>query len=1008
MKLRTLGELGLDGFDFKQTRPLLLLAYLCLEGTQERRQLAELFWPQSKNASSNLTTVLSRINKLDSSLIVVERQNLSTRLACDALSLLEAFEQNDYLEVIKHYEGRFLAGFYLKGMDAELEEWLFKTRESLASKVQQAKLNLAEQKASKGLFQEAAIEAEQAYLQASAKEPSERDLERFYKLLIAGGNTFADEVKKEARTYNLELSYSKEQAQLEVAEAWGFEVSVVNSRTEAPANYGEEISAVRPTASFLPSQNSSFIGRLPELKELLGLLVREDIRLLTLLGSGGMGKTRLAERVAEECEKERVFSEGCFFVELEALTNPEMLPSAIANALAMNLGTHKPILEQLIEELEQKQTLLVLDNFEHLLEAATLCTRLLASCPQLKILVTSRERLHIQHEWVFRMQGLQYPKEACSFAEAKAFDALNLFVSQAQKQQHRFRLEESNHNDVQTICRLLEGLPLGLKLAASWLNTVPIDEIANEIASGIDILESQQREVSERHRSIRATLDYSWNLLQPHEQDVLKKLSIFVGGFTREAANAVSDVRITILAKLIDKSFIRLEGSRYSIHPLVNQFLSERLEENKEDYDETQKKHSHYFLDYLSKNAETIWLPGQENITGFIIAYLPNFKRAWISALQSQDFAIHKDASFTFQLAFGRTNRFIEGMSFYTEALKLMQEASDEPSGLSLHFKLDLAWLQLQNGQLTDAQNIYEGILLNLEKAKEYLGLARALNGLASIYERNGSFSKAKEILADSLAALKRFEVEADNLHKLLGRSVLLRHLGSMEEALGNFDVAYAHFKQALEIDAKAASQPQQIRDKYYLARLLLAQKNYDAAVDICTEALRETLAAGMLNYSVPHYLYLGMAHLRLANFEAANTNLNKALNIITQNKQLLYRAEAHCQLGITNLHLGNDSLALYYFTSALQTSKSMQLDPLVAEVLVGCCEWFTQKKQWDIVEAVARVVTEMETARIEHREAAKSLMEAHKPNFGDALINVNPYDLQDRLIEEFTKVEQS
>lgn len=265
MRLKTLGELSLEGSDFNQSRPLLLLAYLCLEGAQERRHMAELFWPQSSNAVRNLTTVLSRLRKVNDALVLSDGNKLQSKLACDANALLQACEQQDDVTVTELHQERFLEGFYLKDIGTELEEWLYQTRETLATKVRYARLHVAEQKAKKSLFQDAAKEAEAAYLQAGAGEPTEADLERIYKLLLAGDSQLAHEVKKEALSYGLVLSSTQDNAQKQLSHAF------VQAATGT-----EAANATKPSHT-LPKQATPFVGRQTELAPLIVIQLLEVV-----------------------------------------------------------------------------------------------------------------------------------------------------------------------------------------------------------------------------------------------------------------------------------------------------------------------------------------------------------------------------------------------------------------------------------------------------------------------------------------------------------------------------------------------------------------------------------------------------------------------------------------------------------------------------------------------------------------------------------------------------------
>jgi predicted ATPase len=248
----------------------------------------------------------------------------------------------------------------------------------------------------------------------------------------------------------------------------------------------------------------------------------------------------------------------------------------------------------------------VLDNFEHLMDGALLVSELLEACPNVSIVVTSRERLQLEEEHALPVQGLPVPKEA-RFAEAEYLDAIKLFVQRAKRARLDFELTPENLPFVLEICNLVEGSPLGIELAAVWLRSLPIAEIAREIGQNLGMLETSSRNIAQRHQSLRAVFEHSWKLLKPKEQQTLARLTVFADGFRREAAGQVGDATIPLLTSLVDKSLLRLslEG-RYDFHPLLYQYAAEKLAGTPEEKEQTRARHNHYVLTLIeaSQKAE--------------------------------------------------------------------------------------------------------------------------------------------------------------------------------------------------------------------------------------------------------------------------------------------------------------------------------------------------------------------------------------------------------------------
>jgi predicted ATPase/DNA-binding CsgD family transcriptional regulator len=428
----------------------------------------------------------------------------------------------------------------------------------------------------------------------------------------------------------------------------------------------------------LPMLPTSFIGRNDELAQIAALLAAPDCRLLTLTGPGGMGKTRLAIEAAHQI----VLPNGVYFAPFQPLTSPGLMLAAIADVVGFRFSPGSDTRQQLLDYLHDKSMLLVLDNLEHLLDGVNLLSDVLAAAPNLQMLVTSRERLNLLEEWVLDVSGLDYPPDSKN-AKIEKYDAVRLFVQNARRAQVDFSLDSARKVAVTRICRLTEGMPLGIELAAGWVRVLTCQQIADEIERSLDILETPTRNVEPRHRTMRAVFEPTWNHLPDEARGVFSKLSVFRGGFTRQAAEYVAGASLWTLSLLVDRSLLRVDNDgRYDLHELLRQYAGERLNQSPDEHRQTHERHCRCYASFL----EQCW----SRLTGSDIKLaltdiekeLDNVRSAWEWAVQHSQAREIEASLNSLWFFYDQGNRYYEGEQVFARAASTLKPSLPEQEGL--------------------------------------------------------------------------------------------------------------------------------------------------------------------------------------------------------------------------------------------------------------------------------------------------------------------------------------
>lgn len=710
--------------------------------------------------------------------------------------------------------------------------------------------------------------------------------------------------------------------------------------TPTPTTASSQIQSRIQPANNIPQPPTAFVGREAELSELATLINDDAIRLITLLGPGGIGKTRIAIETANRHIDE--FPDGVFYVPLAPLTTTDHIVSTIADNIKFTFGgTDDPTLE-LMNYLAEKQMLLVLDNFEHLSAGADLLGDLIASSPKLTILVTSRERLRLRGEHIFEVEGMILPRAQVSAEKLLEYPATQLFLQSAHRVAPDFAIDDENSHDVSHVIRLVQGLPLGIELAAAWIEMLPIEEIAQEIENSLDFLETDLRDVPERHRSIRAVFEYSWNLMTPEEQDVFLKLSVFRGGFEREAAQKVTGATLRNLTSLVNKSLlIRMPSGRYQAHKLLLQYAVERWND-KEVCNDIAAKHADYYRTFLVKVQQLFNSPKEQDAVESMEVELENLRAAWDFAIQHEMWSVLDDLIHTIML-------FYQARSLLSEGIKLFRDLGDHLEKLGYtdttyyhRTRSRQAWLTSRQGDYENVFRLAEGAytffldegdndeicyaLNNMSYAEMMLGAydsARELAEHALAYARDphsgviapwffsmGNLGYA-EYLCGNLNQAKVIYEETNNLARSLNYSPIglaygLNNLGEVERNLGNLDGAMTLFAEAYEIFKRFKNRRGMAFSLNNLGGVMFLVGNTHTSQEKFRKSYELHREVGDLNGTAHSLSLMGNGAMVDGDYEAAHRYYSEALQIRRGLGNLRGVADSLSDLSLTEMNMGD------------------------------------------------------------------------------------------------------
>lgn len=883
---------------FRSEKVQALLVYLALEAGRphRRRMLATLLWPDYSEAGSlsNLRKALyylrETLNEVSAEitphLLIVDRQTVylnPDHLVLDAgqfTQLLTEVEQHSHpqlqncpdciakLVAAEHlYRGDLLPGLSLAYAPA-FEEWLLFKREQLQ---QQAILVLQQLTA---IFEQQNNfdQAEKYATRLIMLDPYHEQAVRHLMSIL----TKTDRRNTAVQLYN------------DLATRLQSEIGVEpEERTRRLVRRIEDDDFLEPAQTVqdmhhLPAQFTPFLGRKDELAQISRLLLDDNCHLLTIIGPGGIGKTRLAIESATKAAESGQFPDGIFFVNLSDVANGDDLPVALATTLLMLPRPNVPSMKQVLDFLKAKRCLLILDNFEHLTGHEQIVADLLAAEPGLTLLITSRQPLYLRAEQQVRIGGLDYPDQQLDetlltdITQMQAYGAIRLFLQAARLVQPDFATSLANLQAIVHICRLTKGVPLALEIAAAWVRLMDVHHIVDTLLHSLDFFTSPMQDLPDRHRSMRAVFDYSWRLLSLSEQLTLAKAAVFREPFALATAVTVLETRISDIAMLLDKSLLQSPASgHYILHELLRQYSLEKLQNmdhGPQIETAVRHRHSKHYMQLLTQLAPEFHGPEPQVAATIVRHQLGNVTQAWGWAVAHADdpkqLALIADSVdglgrfYEFLGLASEGERLIRGAIEKITSLAISNEGQTAVAAVISHLLTWQAHFQNRLGEADAATQTAQRALVEGIPTPE--AAARAKSLLGELLPNLGQFDEAERLQQESLSYYK----ETGNTP---AEALALGRLGTMQWRRGRYQQAETALKEAIALQKALANKgalatlSSSIAGLYYEQdHVALAQDYVEQARNLFTEVGNEIGVAQTDGYLALLYLKQGQYDLAL------------------------------------------------------------------------------------------------------------------------------------------------
>jgi predicted ATPase/DNA-binding SARP family transcriptional activator len=881
---------------FRSQRTIALLGYLVAERrTITRDRLATFFWPDElpEKGKANLRRELHNLSQILPGCWEIDR--VQVRFVASAETTVD-------LDTIKHYEeteawesaAELLRGDFLEGValddDLEFESWLSGERERWRQRAEHILNHASDQLESQGAYRRALLHARRLLQLMPWHEETHRRVMRL--LALSGQRSTA--LKQYATCQQI------------VWDELGVDVAA-----ETTALYERIKRTPHFSLDNIPAVTTPLIGREYELEAIATRLADPNVRLVTITGLGGMGKTRLALAAARRHTAGQ-FRDGVTFVPLAALDSAEQIVPAIAQAyhLPLSAEDRRSARQQLLDFLKTKQTLLVLDNCEHLLDDMTIVAEMLQTAAQLRIVATSRERLRLRNEHLFSLRGLVHD-------DSEYNPAAQLFVVAAQRVVPEFSLTNENVEFIDRICDLVDGMPLALELAAAWIDNLPLATIIDEVVDDFDFLATDLHDMPHRHRSMRLVLEASLHRLSPVAQQIFAVLSVFRGSFTREAAIEIAAASPRLLAQLVSSSLVKFdqENSRYQLHTLVRQFGKERLAEQPALEHTAEKEHCSYYNELARKGGRALYGGDQ-------LSWVARLRQENDNIRQAIDWAVEHDLEMATQLTcslyvYWHSSGLIqEGEAYYNRIRPYLDQLSARSQAWLLAAYTAMLWPQ---GRFEETQALASGTLQLFSELKDEAGISLSYIHLTIVaVHLHGDLEGAMHL------AQKGLQHALTPKTNSFFASVLLQSLGMNSMRLGAYDEAQTWLKQgyALCIEREDLSTGNYFL--HILAEIAFEQSHYSEARQLVRQFLDAARELGLVSTEIIALYQLGRIAFAENELEIAIQYLKNGVSLAEEGNQQLMLVDLSMGIGDVLLARGVLIEATQSYFEALLMSHEM------------------------------------------------------------------------------------
>ncbi len=914
-----------------------LLAYLvCHKRPFPREVLADFLWddrPQDQTLA-NLRSLLSGMRRKLGDFLIVTRQNISFNhqanywldVAAFTAQLPPLTETNDVISpdersrretAVSIYQGNFLDGFYVRE-SRRFEEWVLLERERLQRLAVYNLQQLVKTMQQQGQYA-AGIEASVRLLEF---DPLSEMAHRSLMLLLARSgqrNAALQQYDTCCRILDDELG--------------------VPPTSETTALYERIRSSQTSPLHNLPPQTTAFVGRESELAELDRLLGQPNGRFITLLGPGGIGKTRLALQTAHHIVNGRsgMFLHGIRFVPLNSIDSAQFLPTKIAESLSFSFSGSASPQEQLINYLRSKELLLILDNFEQLIgknnRSVSLLTQILQEAPLVKLLVTSRTRLNAPGEHVFDMRGLPVPT-GNSPVPAETYSAVRLFMENARRVRQDFAPSPDEMQAIVRICRLLDGMPLGIELAAAWARMLSCREIEAGIAEDLDFLQQTGFSPTERHASLRAAFAYSWRLLDKKAQAGVMQLAVFRGSFDRETAAQVTGIKLPLLTRLVDQCWVRRtssDQSRYEMLTVMRQYAAEKLAQDGDLQTAVCQRHLDFFTQFLASKQSDLRGGSQLEALTAIGSQIEDIRSAVEWAIAGNNLTAVGTTLISLFYFYDTRSWFQEGAELFERGITAVSNLPYTPEQQRIVANLQAreGWFRFHLGEYEISRRLLYQSLETLRSHHLQADMVFTLNYLGAVARHQGAYETATRFLQEALPI-------AEQMHDQLGASIALNILGQVASLEGDFEVARFLCQQGLAIKRQIGDQWGMTYSLTYLGRVAQAVGDDQEAQNLFQESMAISESLGDKRGVAFALQNLGQTAMSQGNVAEADQLLRQSLDISREIGDRLGAAMTLAKLGEARTSLSEIGAARRLLIEGLHEALAIGSTPAMLDGILG------------------------------------------------------------------------